>query len=110
MAIEEHKRKLVIFGLETMGYNVQANNRQIYRSIIVDANFRDQMPENSTLKVEFLGRRTHKSKEKKSPAMVINYNSEDLVYTGLKLKAALKGIEKYNRVYFSKSVPPRVQE
>ena len=106
MSIEEHKRKLVIFGLKTMGYNVQANNRQIYRSIIADANFRDQMPESGTLKVEFLGRRTHESHEKKSPAMVITYNSEDLVYTDLKLKAALRGNEKYNRVYFRKSVPP----
>ena len=38
--------------------------------------------------------------------MVVTYNSEDLVYAGLKLKAALKGNEKYNRVYFRKSVPP----
>ena len=44
LSIEDHKRKLVIYGLEHMGYNVQANNRQIYKSIINDANFRDQLP------------------------------------------------------------------
>ena len=36
--------------------------------------------------------------------------SEDLVYVGLKLKAVLKGQEKYKQVYFRKSVPPRIQE
>ena len=89
-----------------MGYNVQANNRQIYWSIIANANFRDQMPESSTFKVEFLGRRTQELHEKKSPAMVITYNSEDLIYTSLKVKAALRGNQKYNRVNFRKSVPP----
>ena len=98
LSIDDHKRKLVIYGLENMGYNVQANNRQIYRSIIADANFRDQIPKNCTLRVDFLGRRTNESQDKKSPAMVVTYNSKDLVYAGLKLKAALKGNEKYNRV------------
>ena len=55
LSIDDHKRKLVIYKLENMGYNVQANNRQIYRSIIADANFRDQIPENCTLRVDFLG-------------------------------------------------------
>ena len=59
LSIEEHKRKLVIYGLETTDYNVQANNRQIYKSIVQDANMRDQLPENCTLRVDFLGRRTH---------------------------------------------------
>ena len=106
LSINEHKRKLVIYGLKTMGYDVQANNRQIYKSIIADANFRDQLPENCTLHVNFLGRRTHESQDKKTSTMVVTYNSEDLVYDGLKLKAALRGNEKYNRVYFCKSVPP----
>ena len=105
LSINDHKRKLVIYGLKHMGYNVQANNRQIYKSIINDANFRDQLPENCTLRVEFLGRRTNESQDKKTPAMVVTYNSEDLVYTGLKLKSALRGQEKYNKVYFRKSVP-----
>ena len=38
LSIDNHKRKLVIYRLKNMGYNVQANNRQIYRSIIADAN------------------------------------------------------------------------
>ena len=92
LTIDEHKRKLVIFGLENMGYNVQANNRQIYKSIIADANCRDQLPESCTLHVDFLGRSTQENQTKKSPAMVVTYNSEDLVFTGLKLKGALRGI------------------
>merc|ERR1711867_225054 len=92
LSIEEHKRKLVIYGLENTDYNVSANNRQIYKSIVHDANMRDQLPDNCTLKVDFLGRRTSETQTKKTPAMVVTYNSEDLVYTGLKMKAALKDI------------------
>ncbi|MDP6725526.1 MAG: hypothetical protein QF536_10090, partial [Arenicellales bacterium] len=100
LAIDDHKRKLVIYGLENMGYNVQANNRAIYKKIIADANMRDQLPESCTLRVDFLGRRTNESQAVKQPAMVVTYNSEDLVYTGLKLKAALKANENYKRVFF----------
>ena len=60
--------------------------------IIADANFRDQLPESCTLRVDFLGRHTKENQNKKSPAMVVTYNSEDLVFTGLKLKGALRGI------------------
>ena len=56
-------------------------------------------------RVDFLARRTKDSQEVKTPAMVVTYNSEDLVYTGLKLKAALKGNPKYKQVFFRKSVP-----
>ena len=110
LAIEDHKRKLVIYGLENMGYNVQANNRQIYKKIITDANMRDQLPESCTLRVDFLGRRTSETQKAKQPAMIVTYNSEDLVYVGLKLKAALKNIECYNRVFFRKSVPPEYKD
>ena len=79
LSIDNHKRKLVIYGLENMGYNVQANNRQIYKKIIADANMCDQLPESCTLRVDFLGRRTNESQDKKQPAMVVTYNSEDLV-------------------------------
>merc|ERR1711867_146857 len=95
---------------ENTDYNVSANNRQIYKSIVHDANMRDQLPDNCTLKVDFLGRRTSEAQTKKTPAMVVTYNSEDLVYTGLKMKAALKDIQKYSRVYFRKSIPPEYKE
>jgi hypothetical protein len=42
--------------------------------------------------------------------MIVTYNSEDLVYVGLKLKAALKANESYNRVFFRKSVPPEYKD
>ena len=93
-----------------MGYNVQANNRAIYKKIIADANMRDQLPENCTLRVDFLGRRTSEAQAVKQPAMVVTYNSEDLVYTGLKLKAALKANDSYKRVFFCKSVPPEYKD
>ena len=50
-----------------MGYNVQANNRQIYKKIIADANMPDQLPESCTLRVDFLGRRTNESQDKRNP-------------------------------------------
>ena len=88
MSIDDHKRKLVIFGLKTIDYNCTFNNRQIYRSIISDANMQDQLPAGSTLRVDFLGRRTApgSGRAKKTPAMVVTYSSEDMVFTALKLK------------------------
>ena len=93
MSIEDHKRKLVIFGLETIDYNCSFNNRQIYRSIISDANMQNQLPSSSTLRVDFLGRRTAPGRAKKTPAMVVTYSSEDLIFTALKLKGQLKSIK-----------------
>ena len=75
LSIDDHKRKLVIYGLETRGYNVKDNNRAIYKSILADANFsRDQLPDSCTLRVDFLARRT-KDSDRKSTRLNSSHSS-----------------------------------
>merc|ERR1711867_32468 len=115
--IAKHKLMGCIFNLESTPYDCKLSPRQLFFSILEEANATDQFPAFQVFKVDMNGKRKtlQDTSANRKPAMVVHFSCEELVFSLLKLKTKFREVgdaveKKYRNVFIKKSVPQEYKD
>ena len=106
-----------IFNLESTPYDCKLSPRQLFFSILEEANATDQFPAFQVLKVDMNGKRKtlQDTNANRKPAMIVQFSCEELGFNLLKLKTKFREAgdaveKKYRNVFIKKSVPQEYKD